>query len=462
MKRKKKYKYINYILVLIICLSLGYAVLESSLSINGTTKISSINWHVYFDNIQVNSNSMQASTPAHIIDNGTKVEYSLNFTELGQSYEFTVDAINDGDYDAMIGSLSTKINCTQTNPISDLLEYSITYSDENPIQEKDILKTGIDNKENILVKVLLKDNISNNDLARLNNINISFEIDYVQADETANEVNHEKRCIYNGDLVQGAEFIDGPYKYHYMQEYYSTYSQSGNLVSESWNNINTDGWGVALVDYESTAPITEKICKTINNKPIVSTSYMFNHAKATSIDFESYDTSHVTNMKYMFHEAMTQTLNLNGIDASNVTDMSGMFYLNKATSINLSNFNTPSVTNMEYMFREASIENLDLSNFDTLNVTNMNQMFSFMSNIKTIDISSFNTQNVTNMNAMFRDSPNLERIYIGNNWTTSNVNRSLNTVFFFESDTKLPNYNSSDVSIEKAHANSGGYMTLKT
>ena len=57
MKRKKKYKYINYILVLIICLSLGYAVLESSLSINGTTKISSINWHVYFDNIQVNSNS---------------------------------------------------------------------------------------------------------------------------------------------------------------------------------------------------------------------------------------------------------------------------------------------------------------------------------------------------------------------------------------------------------------------
>ena len=85
-----------------------------------------------------------------------------------------------------------------------------------------------------------------------------------------------------------------------------------------------------------------------------------------------------------------------------------------------------------------------------------------MSNIKTIDISSFNTQNVTNMNAMFRDSPNLEKIYIGNNWTTSNVNRSLNTVFFFESDTKLPNYNSSDVSIEKAHANSGGYMTLKT
>ena len=49
-------------------------------------------------------------------------------------------------------------------------------------------------------------------------------------------------CTYDGELVQGAEYVNGQYTYRYMQE--------GN--DPDWKNIENDGWGVILTDKDST------------------------------------------------------------------------------------------------------------------------------------------------------------------------------------------------------------------
>ena len=125
MRRIRKNKYINYILVLLICLSIGYAVLESNLSINGTTNISTVNWDVHFENLIVADSSMPTENPATILSDRTTIEYGINFTSLDQYYLFYVDIVNTGDYDAMLDSISTTVNNVSIDNLPDYIDYTI-------------------------------------------------------------------------------------------------------------------------------------------------------------------------------------------------------------------------------------------------------------------------------------------------------------------------------------------------
>ena len=204
-------------------------------------------------------------------------------------------------------------------------------------------------------------------------------------------------CTYNGTLKQGAEYVNGQYTYRYMQE--GQYGDSGL----AWQNITSDGWGVQLTDKASTDAVTSKVCTYINNKPIVSMSYMFGGSKATTLDLSNFNTSNVTNMSGMFSGSKATTLDVSNFDTSKVTDMSKMFDRSQATTLDLSNFDTSKVTNMGRMFYYSQATTLDLSNFDTSNVTKMFDMF-YGTKATTLDVSNFNTSKVTNMSGMFSNS----------------------------------------------------------
>ena len=204
-------------------------------------------------------------------------------------------------------------------------------------------------------------------------------------------------CTFDGEMVQGSEYVNGQYTYRYMQEV--KFIDSGL----SWVNIEEDGWGVQLTDKTSTEPVTSKLCTYINNKPVTSMSYMFAGSKATTLDLSSFNTSKVTNMSNMFEGSAATTLDLSSFNTSNVANMRYMFYDSAATTLNLSSFDTSNVTSMVSMFSECTAPTLDLSNFDTSNVTDMSHMFSG-SAATTLDLSSFNTSNVTNMRGMFYGS----------------------------------------------------------
>ena len=229
-------------------------------------------------------------------------------------------------------------------------------------------------------------------------------------------------CTYDGDLTQGAEYVNGQYTYRYMQK--GKYTSSGL----AWQNITSDGWGVQLTDKASTDAVTSKVCTYINNKPITSMSYMFHNSKATTLDLSNFDTSKVTNMYGMFWNSQATTLDVSNFDTSKVTNMGSMFRDSQATTLDVSNFDTSNVTDMSNMFDRSQATTLDLSNFDTSKVTNMSCMFSdskattldvsnfntskvmdmsnmfYYSQATTLDVSNFNTSNVTNMNGMFYNS----------------------------------------------------------
>ena len=225
-------------------------------------------------------------------------------------------------------------------------------------------------------------------------------------------------CTYEGELVPGAEYVNGQYTYKYRQE----------KSNSDWKDITDNGWGVILTDKASTDPVTTTLCSSVNNKPLVSMRETFSNSNAVTLDLSSFDTTNVTIMVDMFSNTKTNSvdisnfntskviymarmfgsskannININNLDTSNVTDMSMMFAGSKVTSLDLSSFDTSKVKNMMLMFYESDVSTLDLSNFDTSKVTEMRMMF-WGCSATTIDLSSFDTSNVVNMAGMFYNS----------------------------------------------------------
>ena len=265
-------------------------------------------------------------------------------------------------------------------------------------------------------------------------------------------------CKTNNTLTQGLQYVNGQYTY--------AYKQGGQKANSglAWYNISNNGWGVQLTDKASTDAVTSKVCTYINNKPIVSMSYMFGGSKATTLDVSNFDTSKVTYMNGMFSNSQATTLDVSNFDTSNVTDMSNMFDGSKATTLDLSNFDTSNVTDMSSMFHSSQVTTLDVSNFNTSNVTDMDSMF-YYSQATTLDVSNFDTSKVTNMSYMFYNFTNLKTIYVSNKFNTDKVTSS---TYMFYGCTKLiggagTKYNSSYVDKTYAHIDGGtsspGYFT---
>ena len=182
-------------------------------------------------------------------------------------------------------------------------------------------------------------------------------------------------------------------------------------------------------------------------------SHMFTGcSKLTSLELSNFDTSNVTTMGGMFDgcSSLTSLTLGENFDTSNVTTMGSMFYgCSSLTSLDLSNFNTSNVTGMGMMFDGCSSltilifgENFDTSNvttmnqmfwgcsgltslnvtgFDTSKATDMSYMFSGCSSLTSLDLSNFNTSNVTEMQSTFSQCSGLETIYVGNGWSTENI-----------------------------------------
>lgn len=184
-------------------------------------------------------------------------------------------------------------------------------------------------------------------------------------------------CVFNGDLTQGAKYTNGDYTYYYMQQIsylndagdagISTFIYVPDKRDFKLTNITREGWGVAqtgvLAINTTTDSVSSHVCSYINDKPVVSTSYMFGESNANSIDLTNFNTSTVVNMRGMFFNSKASSLYLNNFDTSNVVNTGRMFASSNATAIDLSSFNTSKVTDMEAMFASSNVSTLDLSNF---------------------------------------------------------------------------------------------------
>ena len=189
-KTNKKYTKYIVVLFLLLFMVVGFALLSSTLNINGVSKISGENWKIYFDHITYNEGNVELSdgdAPATIKgEDKNSIDYSVTFGYPGEFYEFTVDVVNEGSLDGIVNLVTStmSVNGGESTPIDEdnlpsYLTYSLTYLDGSKIDKDHILRAG--SSETYKVRVGIKEDIDESELPSLNaTYNFSLGVTYEQ------------------------------------------------------------------------------------------------------------------------------------------------------------------------------------------------------------------------------------------------------------------------------------------
>ena len=217
MGRSRKSIYLIIIAVLIVGISFGSALLNSTLNIIGSSEVKKTNWIIYFDDIDIAEDSApvdNSNDNARFAKNGVEdptkknIEFTASLKNPGDFYEFTVWTVNDGTIDAVVESLEKS---TLTTEQQKYLEYDVTYDDGTPIEQCDILyhkdSTEGPNKKLIKATVKYKPGLNVNEYPTEGvTLNLSFKINYSQntnCGHTTPEATYRLTINPNGGKFEG-------------------------------------------------------------------------------------------------------------------------------------------------------------------------------------------------------------------------------------------------------------------
>lgn len=183
----KKKSTIVILLFIVVALSIGFALLSTTLKINGIAGVNKHTWDIHWENVDNQAGVTPVNEATINPSDNTEVNFEADFTIPGDYYEFTVDAVNRGDLDGMLQKIETTVNGTSVDDIADYLSYSIKYADGTTPEENDLLAAG----KLIPYKVRLeyKRTITNEQLEELPDdgepYSINVKITYIQANDNA-------------------------------------------------------------------------------------------------------------------------------------------------------------------------------------------------------------------------------------------------------------------------------------
>ena len=155
--------------VIICAISVVYALYGTDVNINGSVTLKEANWDIHFAGVtQTNKTNIDSThiTPPNLTSDNTVLTFGAQLAEVGDIYEFTVDVVNGGTFDAKISDvvltssysddneeeISNQGTITGLKYASSYLQYTVTYNDGNQIKKDDILSAGSSRKIKVRVE----------------------------------------------------------------------------------------------------------------------------------------------------------------------------------------------------------------------------------------------------------------------------------------------------------------------
>ncbi len=157
-ERKTKTLATVALIVAVLGLTVAFAAMSTTLTINGTAEVNTASWDIHFENLASAVTTGDASeTQAPTIQVGadskpnTKIgDFEVQLTKPGDSVTYTFDVKNTGTIDATLGTLTigTPV-CTSNTSVDedetivcDNLTYELTYTDGGKVNQGDALNRG--------------------------------------------------------------------------------------------------------------------------------------------------------------------------------------------------------------------------------------------------------------------------------------------------------------------------------
>ena len=225
-RKRKRSLYSAIFVLLFVSIGLGYSIINSSVSLNGSLGISKTTWSVHFANPSILAGS-DLQTSAYTLNNDkTQISLNLNFLYPGEAFKLYVEVVNEGTLDAMLGSVNvTGLTTAQKK----LLAYDVTYSDGTPMLANDLLESG--KKAELLISVIYGETLTSSEYPTDDqSMSVNVSINYIQSKKgvstkynTLNTVMKRKSSLDNTS---------------------SRYVSASSGINFSSNASNTNGKGV--------------------------------------------------------------------------------------------------------------------------------------------------------------------------------------------------------------------------
>ena len=125
MRREKSLQTITIVVlaVAILAMSVGFAVYEQNLTINGTATFNKAVWDVHFDTSSFSETSEIKATEKSVGNNA--ITYSVTLPKPGSTYSFNVNAKNYGTIDAKLTGITLSGLTTEQQKY---ITYSVSYA----------------------------------------------------------------------------------------------------------------------------------------------------------------------------------------------------------------------------------------------------------------------------------------------------------------------------------------------
>lgn len=167
---------VTVMFVLFAVMGVGYAALNSKLSVTGTTIIESNSWDVHFGEYEEINNTFEKNEEVFISDNQSLIKIKVDLETISDSYQVNIPIINDGEMNAVL-------NTFELTPLTEeqekYLEFYATYSDGSEIKIDDVLSKGEEQVMTFTVKY--KDGVKLEDISNETEyLNLKASINYGQ------------------------------------------------------------------------------------------------------------------------------------------------------------------------------------------------------------------------------------------------------------------------------------------
>ncbi len=165
-----------------VVIGIGYAYIQSSLSINGNSTISGGIWGVRFEGLAISSNSTASTSSVSIADDGSSISLYTKFSSVEEIFEAEVNLVNYGSTDAMVSDLEIIDFPDEYKPY---VNYEILYAKDNtPVKSCDILP-GNNEEEWLKIRFSVNQDADLSNLPTDGSGKITINIPYVQAGSCA-------------------------------------------------------------------------------------------------------------------------------------------------------------------------------------------------------------------------------------------------------------------------------------
>ena len=457
MKRRKLNKVILFILI--FCISIGFAYLSATLNINGSAFLRQNTWNVYFDNVEVQEESIELSDGDQeptIDSDKTTVSYKVTFNNPGDEYIFNIDSVNDGTLNAQIELIETT---DIPEELQNVVNFNITYLDGIEAKAGDVLLAG--ERTTYVITTGYNEDIELSDISTTEQeLSLSITITYKQIkagefttatfDTGPNLAKHMYELVsengYITKIKHASSIPEGV-----SPELFSTSTSEKPIYV--WSELGKLDEGIDIyMDDENDDPhvyylywYSEADVVYLNEDSHSMFQYYYNGDAEylyTIYDFNglsNVNTSKVINMSSMFsgHEFMDMK-SLRNWNVSNVKNMSDIFNSVKMTNLNdLKYWKVKKLENISGMFGQCEqLSDIDiLRNWDFSKVTDLSYLFYFCQNLTDISLlANIDTSQVKDISYMFLSCKKIVDFTPISNWDTSNVE---NMYYMFENCTGL-------------------------